>query len=405
MNTRSTKTVLTIISLLFFTSFVHAHNRSQSFSDWTITKDKIAVIFTAKSREITRLKDNYKASLDSIYLDHLTKTVKVTQGNINCPSTVPATSLPSHSGTLRIGLEFRCDPQLDNINIYVNSFFQVATSHVHYANIKIDGVQSYQHLFTSQQPQHSVNASSTTQPNGLSTLTQYVVLGIEHIFGGIDHIAFLIALLLLLRQLRELAWMVAGFTVGHSLTLGMATLGWIIPDLLVTEAAIGFTIAAVAAENVAITTGRYQQIALVSAIGLLLIMLIKLIWGAGLAPTSIFGLTLFTLAYLWKSPNTKDSQRLKLLIIIAFGLIHGFGFAGALTDTGLSNTAVVWALIGFNLGIEIGQIFIIATVWVVLQWLLIKQYVQSVRLIVDILSALLCALGLYWFIVRSYAII
>jgi len=402
---RSINIVLSIISLLLFTSFADAHNRSQSFSDWTLTKGNIEVVFTAKSREITRLKGTYKAPLDSIYQDHLTKTVKVAQGQINCPNTVPATSLPSHSGTLRISLEFHCDPRLGDISIHLNNFYQVATSHVHYANIKIDGQQSYQHLFTSRHRQHSINTSSEAQPDGLSTLRQYVALGIEHIFGGIDHIAFLIAMLLLIRGLKELAWMITGFTVGHSLTLGMATLGWIMPDLVFIEAAIGFTIAAVAAENVAITTGRYQQIALISVIGLLLIMLIKLIWGIGLAPISIFGLILFTLAYLWKSPNTQESPPLKYLMIIAFGLIHGFGFAGALTDTGLLSKDIVWALLGFNLGIEIGQIFIVTTVWLLFQWLLIKQHAQAIRLIVDILSALLCALGLYWFTTRSYGII
>ena len=92
-------------------------------------------------------------------------------------------------------------------------------------------------------------------------------------------------------------------------------------------------------------------------------------------------------------------------MIIAFGLIHGFGFAGALTDTGLLSKDIVWALLGFNLGIEIGQIFIVTTVWLLFQWLLIKQHAQAIRLIVDILSALLCALGLYWFTTRSYGII
>jgi hypothetical protein len=264
---------------------------------------------------------------------------------------------------------------------------------------------SYQYLFTNKQRQHEITNQLATSSHWFDSITQFVLIGIEHIFGGIDHIAFLLALLLLLRSLKVLVWMVTGFTLGHSITLALAALGWIIPDLDIVEAAIGFTIALVAVQNIAVLTGNHRQITYFSVAGLLLIVLINLIWNIGLSALSGLGLALFTLAYLWNSADEHLSANLRLVTSVIFGLIHGFGFASALTETGLANTQLLPALLGFNLGIELGQIVIIAVVWALLQQIRQSRFLTDTRLVIDLVSAALCGLGLYWFIGRSYGII
>ena len=401
---------LTIAILLTFivtttSSQAHSHNRSQSFSDWEITDNIATAVFTAKSREITRLQSQSNQSLDTLLVGHLISAISVSQDSLPCSSTEVVRPIPSALGYVRVRLVFDCGASLGDISISINSFFNVASSHVHYANMSLNREPSYQYLFTNKQRQHEITNQLATSSHWFDSITQFVLIGIEHIFGGIDHIAFLLALLLLLRSLKVLVWMVTGFTLGHSITLALAALGWVIPDLDIVEAAIGFTIALVAAQNIAVLTGNHRQITYFSVAGLLLIVLINLIWNIGLSALSGLGLALFTLAYLWNSADEHLSANLRLVTSVIFGLIHGFGFASALTETGLANTQLLPALLGFNLGIELGQIVIIAVVWALLQQIRQSRFLTDTRLVIDLVSAALCGLGLYWFIGRSYGII
>ena len=401
---------LTIAILLTFivtttSSQAHSHNRSQSFSDWEITDNIATAVFTAKSREITRLQSQSNQSLDTLLVGHLISAISVSQDSLPCSSTEVVRPIPSALGYVRVRLVFDCGASLGDISISINSFFNVASSHVHYANMSLNGEPSYQYLFTNKQRQHEITNQLATSSHWFDSITQFVLIGIEHIFGGIDHIAFLLALLLLLRSLKVLVWMITGFTLGHSITLALAALGWVIPDLDIVEAAIGFTIALVAVQNIAVLTGNHRQITYFSVAGLLLIVLINLIWNIGLSALSSLGLALFTLAYLWNSADEHLSADLRLVTSVIFGLIHGFGFASALTETGLASTQLLPALLGFNLGIELGQIVIIAAVWVLLQQIRQSRFLTDTRLVIDLVSAALCGLGLYWFIGRSYGII
>ena len=401
---------LTIAILLTFivtttSSQAHSHNRSQSFSDWEITDNIATAVFTAKSREITRLQSQSNQSLDTLLVGHLISAISVSQDSLPCSSTEVVRPIPSALGYVRVRLVFDCGASLGDISISINSFFNVASSHVHYANMSLNGEPSYQYLFTNKQRQHEITNQLATSSHWFDSITQFVLIGIEHIFGGIDHIAFLLALLLLLRSLKVLVWMVTGFTLGHSITLALAALGWVIPDLDIVEAAIGFTIALVAVQNIAVLTGNHRQITYFSVAGLLLIVLINLIWNIGLSALSGLGLALFTLAYLWNSADEHLSANLRLVTSVIFGLIHGFGFASALTETGLASTQLLPALLGFNLGIELGQIVIISVVWALLQQIRQSRFLTDTRLVIDLVSAALCGLGLYWFIGRSYGII
>ena len=401
---------LTIAILLTFivtttSSQAHSHNRSQSFSDWEITDNIATAVFTAKSREITRLQSQSNQSLDTLLVGHLISAISVSQDSLPCSSTEVVRPIPSALGYVRVRLVFDCGASLGDISISINSFFNVASSHVHYANMSLNGEPSYQYLFTNKQRQHEITNQLATSSHWFDSITQFVLIGIEHIFGGIDHIAFLLALLLLLRSLKVLVWMITGFTLGHSITLALAALGWVIPDLDIVEAAIGFTIALVAVQNIAVLTGNHRQITYFSVAGLLLIVLINLIWNIGLSALSGLGLALFTLAYLWNSTDEHLSANLRLVTSVIFGLIHGFGFASALTETGLASTQLLPALLGFNLGIELGQIVIISVVWALLQQIRQSRFLTDTRLVIDLVSAALCGLGLYWFIGRSYGII
>jgi hydrogenase/urease accessory protein HupE len=159
----------------------------------------------------------------------------------------------------------------------------------------------------------------------------YLRLGIEHILGGIDHLLFVLALLLLVRGWRRVVVTVTAFTVAHSITLAAATLGFVHVPQKPVEATIALSIVFVAAEIVHGRRGRP-------------------------------GLT----------------ERAPWVIAFAFGLLHGFGFASALSQVGLPQNSIPIALLFFNVGVEVGQLLFIASIFAVV--VLARQVASRIAL-------------------------
>lgn len=141
----------------------------------------------------------------------------------------------------------------------------------------------------------------------------YVLLGVEHILGGIDHLLFVISLLFLVGFNRRLLWTITAFTAAHSLTLASSALGWLVLRSPPVEASIALSIVLVAGEAL-----HKDQ----------------------------------TLARRWPA-----------LVAFLFGLVHGLGFAGALKEIGLPESHMLVALLTFNVGVEIGQLMTVAAAW------------------------------------------
>ena len=151
-------------------------------------------------------------------------------------------------------------------------------------------------------------------------IKDYLRLGIEHIHGGIDHLLFILALIFLVPGLVELIKAVTAFTLSHSLTLVAAVLGWVSIPLPPVEACIALSILFLAIEMV----------------------------------HKLQGQTSITISQPW-------------LAALGFGLIHGFGFAGALSQAGLPPTEIPLALLFFNLGVELGQLLFIVPIYAFLK--------------------------------------
>lgn len=146
----------------------------------------------------------------------------------------------------------------------------------------------------------------------------YTVLGVEHILGGIDHLLFVFALLLVVSGGKRIVITITAFTVAHSITLIAASLGWVSVPGPPVEAIIALSIVFVAAE---------------------------------------------VLRGLQGSPGM--TARAPWVVAFSFGLLHGFGFAGALAETGLPQTSIPVALLMFNVGVEIGQLLFVAAILIV----------------------------------------
>jgi hydrogenase/urease accessory protein HupE len=156
----------------------------------------------------------------------------------------------------------------------------------------------------------------TASPGAFEVVQTYTMLGIEHILTGFDHLLFVLALVILVKGVRRLIATVTAFTVAHSLTLVAATLGWVHVPGPPVEASIALSIVFVAAE---IVHGRQ----------------------------GMKGLT----------------EKFPWIVAFTFGLLHGFGFASALNEVGLPQSAIPVALLFFNVGVEIGQLLFIASIF------------------------------------------
>ena len=190
------------------------------------------------------------------------------------------------------------------------------------------------------------------QEDRLTVARSYLVLGGEHLFGGLDHVLFVLGLLGLLGATRALLLAITSFTIGHSFTLAIAAL-----DL------------------VRLPPGPVE---------------------IGIA------ITLIVLARELASPEHRERSLLARhpgLMPFAFGLLHGLGFAGALAELGLPQEAVPLALLSFNVGIELGQLAIVALVLPVIAWLARRP--AWPRWLGELPATAIGTLGVYWGLTRT----
>ena len=227
----------------------------------------------------------------------------------------------------------------------------------------------------------------------------------EHIALGPDHLAFLSSLLLFARRTRDVLVFVTGFTLGHSVTLALGALGWARPDPPLVEAFIGFTIALVAAENVTVPAGDGARAGLLAALALAALAAARVAFGVGPPALWLCGLALFTACYGRLADSSAAVTRLRPILTVIFGLVHGFGFAGVLLEIGLPRDRLVSALLGFNLGVELGQLAFVAVLALAV-WALRRAWPGVARSSLrDAASAALCGLGVYWFAGRAYGLL
>ncbi len=241
--------------------------------------------------------------------------------------------VPAQDESLRLGIHVRFPPDVETLSEPRGAYFSGAyterwrvrrASGLVGQTIRIDGLSgsiadvlarveradgtSQVERILPARPSFTVAASA----GDAEVARAYLVLGIGHILGGFDHLLFVTALLLIVRGVRRVLATITAFTIAHSFTLAAATLGFVHVPQPPVEAAIALSIVFVAAEIVHGLRGRP-------------------------------GIT----------------ARAPWLVAGSFGLLHGFGFAGALAEVGLPQRAIPLALLFFNVGVELGQLLFV----------------------------------------------
>ncbi len=183
--------------------------------------------------------------------------------------------------------------------------------------------------------------------DGRTVFGRFIIQGFEHIIPkGIDHILFVLGLFLLSTHLRPLLWQISAFTVAHTITLALAMTGVFSLPPHIVEPLIALSIAYVAIENIA-------------------------------------------------TPKMKPWRP---FVVFAFGLLHGMGFAGVLMELGLPRGQFASALVGFNVGVEIGQLSVVALAFLAVGWFRRKEWYRAAIIIPQSLA--IAAVGLYWTVER-----
>jgi hydrogenase/urease accessory protein HupE len=217
--------------------------------------------------------------------------------------------------------------------------------------LNLRGGRNYQHVLTAEQPEFFV----PVEPGSGQVIGRYSILGMEHIWGGIDHLMFVFGLVLLVAGGSRLYWTITAFTLGHSITLSLVTLGYLEYPVSLVE--------------------------------------------------FIIALSIFVLALeLARSDSNGFFRRSPWWLAGGFGLLHGMGFAGALVDAGLPQDNIPLALLFFNLGIEAGQIVFILLVlgsW----WMLKQQLNRWQERLLPVPVYLLGGLSAMWSIERGLNLI
>jgi len=244
-------------------------------------------------------------------------------------------------------LHVSCPGGLDGREIAIDGLASTYTDVIARASHSDGTVQSAR--LTPDRPSFALVAS----PTSLETAKTYFLLGVEHILGGVDHLVFVLALMLLIHDRWTLLKTITAFTVAHSFTLVAAALNWMQVPQAPIEAVIALSICFAAAEVVRLDQGKFDL-----------------------------------------------ANRAPWIMAFAFGLLHGFGFGGALKAIGLPQSDVPLALLTFNLGVEAGQLLFVGCV---LMLATVVDRLLALRLprLRDVTAYAIGSVAAVWFIQRA----
>lgn len=271
--------------------------------------------------------------------------LQVSSGAQRCRGQLEHAELAANDGAA-LHLRYQCDAAPAAFHLRFALLDELSVGHRHLAEVEqaaSTGAPGVTRVVYESSPEFDVGAQPTTSGNQIAG--SLFLMGIEHILTGFDHLMFLFGVVLVAARLRNILLAVTAFTLAHSVTLGVATLGYWSPSPSLVEPAIALSIVYVGVEN-------------------------------------------------W---FVKDASR-RWMLTFPFGLVHGFGFAGALREIALPSAQVPLALVSFNLGVEAGQILVLAMVLPILFWLRRRPWFarQGVRSA----SSVVALSGLVWFFQR-----
>ena len=385
-----------LLTLLGLCATAQGDWQTRSWSRWEITGDSAELLFGVEQIELQRM----RGSIDTDWLlRELEAGISLGDATQKC-SLRSVARVAAADTLLQYRLAFGCAAALRDPVAGVRVFLGQSGSPLHYAEFEYSAGQHASALFTRAEPDYSLRSA----PVALSVwriMGRYLVLGFEHILAGTDHVAFLLCMLLASRRLGARLWMITGFTIGHSVTLSLSVLGLLSVVSTAVEALIGFTVALLAVEVFARADGRHFATGLLALV--VAAMSVYALGGgnSNLPMQSLLALLLLTPCYLVLALRQVRPDMLHMGMTSVFGLVHGIGFASVLQVIGLPQGQRGWALAGFNLGVEAGQLLLLLVFALLIRFA--SKSAAALRPLAGerVAAAALCALGVYWLVERT----
>ena len=287
-----------------------AHALRVSRGDWSFEPGSVEARLTFFQGELPMLAPDGRDEAAAIR--SLASSSDVAAAGVRCTLIEHSARSVEEDG-LQIDLRWRCPAQASRWTVQLPFLAELSPGHTHLARVNA-GSHIVERVARASAPSFEVESS----PSVLNESSRFLRLGVEHIFTGYDHLAFLLGLLLLGGTLRQLAGIVSSFTLAHSVTLALAALGVVTIPAAIVEPAIAASVVAVAVEN---------------------------LWA--LRPGAD------------ASVRVSEAIRRRWRITFFFGLVHGFGFASVLQESRLPRAALAAGLFSFNLGVELGQLLLV----------------------------------------------
>ena len=351
---RSLASLCSLASVLLVSAAAEAHRSGVSTVRIDVVGEEVTTELAVKGidldaaigaaivdRETDTVRPRALAALADRAVAHLVANAYVAHADGERCEAAPEAPIADADGVL-LAVVWRCEPGRGIL--YRNRLFLEGETLAIQNVLALQGDEASQDVLTAE---HDTFVLGEPPPGALAVIGRYTRSGVAHIAIGYDHIAFIVALLLWARRFWPVAKVVTAFTVAHSITLALAALDIVaLPGSLV-EPLIAASIVWVAVEN-----------------------------------------------FIWRDV----ARRWK--IAFALGLVHGFGFAGVLREFGLPSDALALALAFFNVGVEIGQIVIVAVAVPALALLDRLTGGERDRRIVFAASSAIAALGVWWLVAR-----
>ncbi len=378
-----------------------AHTRSESHSTWLVDGNSVHLTFSVADIEARRLTPDGRPPNAPQLIAYLLPKLGASAEGQPCSIAGKPRPVAAATGFRRVEFLYDC-PSAADIVLRDAAFFDLVPTHVNMAQIQTAKGDFVEDVLTSESQTIAMRKAQGGEIAGAGFLT-FVKMGLMHIFTGLDHMSFLLGLVLISRRFKDLVFVISGFTLGHSLTLALAVTGIIRPHAEFIDALVALTIALIGIENLAVQVHRPRAFAIATAVCLFAMAALKLL-GIGLLPFALlFGAGLFASNYLLVAGHVRDAGRLRLVVTLIFGLIHGFGFAADLLNEAIPPAKLAELLVGFNLGVELGQLTVVTVLVGAVIALRRMKLTLPRPIVVDVCAAGLVMEGVYWFVSRSFS--
>ncbi len=334
----------TLLGLAVSAGLAFAHDVSRSDSKVEIQGREVRVALTLNVREL----QNPVIASDPLNLDQdIGRIFDAVQRHyfITSPAVPIRTTLEKYSalaGTLiQLQILYVFDQDVTTLDVKSTLFEIMPAGHQHLMNVRLNGTL-HEAILDSRTEQATFSGVKATN---LQTFRRFLRFGVEHIFTGYDHLAFLLGLLVATATIGSLVKIITSFTIAHSITLALATFNVVILPSRLTESLIAASIGYVAAENLL------------------------------------------------------DFRAMKrYYITFLFGLVHGFGFSNVLREMDLPKSSLALSLFSFNAGVEIGQITFVLLIFPLVQDLVSSGW----KRLKPAVSIGVACLAVYWFVQRAF---